>query len=250
MNVRAWSRTLRGKPLTGKASPPVFRRGRLTPRRKLTLRRPGWTAKPRGGGKPEALSSIISLLFAFAFALSAGLGSAWYAIERGLPFAVEHAGPWTSWPNEGNPSADPYTKAHLARTGRLPMTSTTARYFLAKTDSDGAPLRASCEYILDGQSFDAQWWTITLYDADGALIENVANRYGFNSAELLRRSDGGYEIHMARSVRSENWLPVGDDASRRLMLMLRVYGVRVSDESGTGKIDAESLPAIRREGCV
>lgn len=248
MSLGAWSRALRGTPR--KKTTPVFRRGRLTPRRKLTLRRPGWTAKPRRGGKPEALNAIVSVVFAFAFALSAGLGSAWYAIERGLPFSVEHIGPWTSWPNEGNPSADPYTKAHLARTGRLPLTSSTARYFAAKTDSAGAPISAACEYTLEGGSFDAQWWTITLYDEAGRLIENPANRYGYNSAEIIRRSDGGYLIDMARTARSENWIPIAGDPSRKLMLMLRIYGLRVSDESGTGQIDPDGLPTIRRRACA
>ena len=42
--------------------------------------------------------------------------------------------------NEGNPNADPYTQAHVARSGRLPLTSTVARYFVARTDSAGRTL--------------------------------------------------------------------------------------------------------------
>ena len=65
----------------------------------------------------------------FAVALVLGIGSAWYMIERGSPLTTVRAGPWKSWLSEGNPNADPYTRAHLARSGRLPLTSTAARYF-------------------------------------------------------------------------------------------------------------------------
>ena len=56
--------------------------------------------------------------------------------------------------SEGNPNADPYTKAHLARSGRLPLTSTTARYFLARTDSDGRELTSACEYSIEGSALE------------------------------------------------------------------------------------------------
>ena len=87
---------------------------------------------------------------AFAVALILGIGSAWYMIERGSMLTTTRIGPWTSWVSEGNPKADPYTRAHLARSGRLPLTSTAARYFMADTDSRGSGLTAGCEYAIFG----------------------------------------------------------------------------------------------------
>lgn len=247
----AWTRSVRDR--LGRSASPSFRRrtGFATRRPALSLkRRRSFAAKPkRPGMRGQSLGFVFSFLLAFGFALSVGLGSAHYMIETGSPLTVETVGPWTSWPTEGNPTSDPYTRAHLARSGRLPLTSTSARYFLAKTDSAGRPLRADCEYTLSGASLDAQWWTLTLYDTAGRLIENDVARYGYNSSEMLRRSDGGYTLHLARRTRPENWLPVGAADARPLMLMLRVYGVRASDETGIGQVPPESLPSIARVAC-
>lgn len=186
---------------------------------------------------------------AFAAALILGIGSAWYMIERGSILTTTRIGPWKSWLSEGNPSADPYTRAHLARSGRLPLTSTAARYFVADTDSRGSSLTAGCEYSIVGAPLNARWWSIALYDANGSLIPNPSNRYSFNSEEAIRRADGTYHINLSRNARPENWLPAGDDPSRALTLVLRIYGARDTDISGIGQIPAESLPTIERIQC-
>src|SRR5690606_40202050 len=63
----------------------------------------------------------------FAVALILGIGSAWYMIEHGSLLTTARIGPWKSWLSEGNPNADPYTRAHLARSGRLPLTRSEER---------------------------------------------------------------------------------------------------------------------------
>ena len=70
----------------------------------------------------------------------------------------------------GNPDADPYTRAHFARLGRLPVTSTSALYYTAERDDEGYLLTSECDYALDGRPFDAAWWCITAY-RQSALIE-------------------------------------------------------------------------------
>ena len=78
----------------------------------------------------EATHSMRSLAFfigTFVVALMLGIGSAWYMIERGSPLTTTKAGPWDGWITEGNPQADPYTKAHVARSGRLPARSKRAK---------------------------------------------------------------------------------------------------------------------------
>lgn len=186
---------------------------------------------------------------AFAVALILGIGSAWYMIEHGSALTTTRVGPWKSWLAEGNPSADPYTRAHLARSGRLPLTSTAARYFSATTDSNGSDLSASCEYLLTGGALNARWWSIALYDSYGSLVPNPSKRYSFNSESAIRDSQGGYEIHIARTARPGNWLPSGDDSGKSLSLLLRVYGLRDTDISGIGQVSPESLPKIERLKC-
>lgn len=185
----------------------------------------------------------------FAVALILGIGSAWYMIEHGSMLTTARIGPWKSWLSEGNPNADPYTRAHLARSGRLPLTSTAARYFVASSDSRGSSLSAGCEYAIVGLPLNARWWSIALYDEYGSLVPNPSERYSFNSEETIRRADGGFRINLSRNARPENWLPSGTDPSRSLMLVLRVYGSRDTDISGIGQIPYERLPKIERIRC-
>ncbi len=184
----------------------------------------------------------------FAMALVLGIGSAWYMIERGSPLTTSKVGPWASWLGEGNPKADPYTRAHLARSGRLPLTSTAARYFVANTDSDGRTLTADCEYAIVGSPLNARWWSLAVYDERGSLIANPSNRYSFNGEEAIRHANGSFRVNLARNARPENWLPSGA-VDQNLMLMLRIYGPRETDSEGIGLIPGDRLPKIKRLEC-
>jgi len=195
------------------------------------------------------MRTLRHLIAVFIIALLLGIGSAWYTIEYGTPLTTKRVGPWASWMSEGNPNADPYTKAHLARSGRLPLTSTTARYFLARSDSGGRELTSACDYWIEGSALDANWWSIAVYDEHGSVIENPSDRYSFNSDEAIRRTDGTYRIALANNARPENWLPSGSGPERALVLMLRIYGPRETDSSGIGQIPDDRLPKIERKAC-
>ena len=199
----------------------------------------------------EASHSMRSLAYfigTFVAALMLGIGSAWYMIERGSALTTTMVGPWDGWISEGNPSADPYTKAHVARSGRLPLTSTVARYFTAWTDSAGHTLTSGCQYSIEGSPLNARWWSIAVYDEYGGLIENPSARYSFNSEELLRHSDGAFRINLSGKARPENWLPSGT-VEQPLVLLLRIYSPRETDGSGIGLILGERLPKVERKAC-
>jgi hypothetical protein len=204
--------------------------------------------RSRGSAAWLSMRTLLEVIMLFVVALLIGTGTAQYMIERGSPLTTEKVGPWASWISEGNPNADHYTKAHLASSGRLPLTSTTARYFLARTDSKGYDLTSDCEYLVEGSGINARWWSLALYDDRGSVIENPSERYSFNSDEAIRRSDGTFRISLASSARPENWLPSGT-GWRRLVLLLRVYGSRDTDSSGIGQIPADRLPRIERVAC-
>ena len=176
------------------------------------------------------MRSLAYFIGTFAVALLLGIGSAWYMIEQGSPLTTTKVGPWASWIALGNPTADPYTKAHLARSGRLPLSSTVARYFVARTDGAGHGLTSGCEY-LDHRLADQCAVVVDRRSMTkmASLIENASNRYSFNNEEALRHADGSFRIRVARTARPENWLPSGDDTDRNLMLMLRIYAPRDTD---------------------
>jgi hypothetical protein len=199
----------------------------------------------------EASHSMRSLAYfigTFVVALMLGIGSVWYMIERGSPLTTVYAVPWAGWLNAGNPNADVYTRAHVARSGRLPLTSTVARYFTARTDSAGRLLSSDCDYLIAGKPLNARWWSLAVYDEYGGLIENPANRYSFNSEEMLRHADGSFRVYLASKVQPENWLPSGTE-DQNLVLMLRIYGPRETDAFGVGLVPVERLPKIERIAC-
>jgi hypothetical protein len=196
-----------------------------------------------------ALRTPVRLFAVFLAALLLGTASASYMTEQGTPLTTSRVGPWSSWVSEGNPTADRYTKAHLARSGRLSLTSTTARYFTARTDSRGRTLWSDCDYSITGFPINARWWSLALYDEQGSVIQNPSERYSFNSEEAIRRGDGSFHITMASQARPENWLPSGTGWDKRLILLLRVYGPRESDSDGIGQIPDERLPQIDRIQC-
>ncbi len=188
-------------------------------------------------------------IVAFAAALVLGFGSALLILRHGVPYATERQGPWVSWPQEGHTAADPYTKAYLAESGRLPLASTTVRYFIAREDASGRGLTANCEYRLEGGALNARWWSLALYDEEGNPIENPSDRHSINSEGMIRRSDGTYDVALSRTARPGNWLPAGKAAEQPLVLMLRIYYPGETDPEGIGKIDLARLPKIERLSC-
>jgi len=191
--------------------------------------------------------SLLNLIFIFIIALILGLGSAWYMIEEGSALTTSRVGPWSVWRSAGKPDADPYTKAHMARAGRLPITATSALYFFADGDETGNSLLSTCEYVVEGRPLNAAWWSLAVYDGTGRLIPNKAGRHSFNRTDVARRADGSFRIVLARSARPGNWLPTAAEGS--LKLVLRAYDLRDAD-SVLDKAAAErGLPTIRKVVC-
>src|SRR5262249_59519085 len=79
----------------------------------------------------------------------------------------------------------------------------------------------------------ARFWTLTLYNPDGALVANSTNRYGFTSQEIVRRSDGSFDIVVAPRANPGNWLPTGGVG--RYELVLRLYDTAVGGLAKAGR---------------
>lgn len=193
------------------------------------------------------MRTILNLLFIFVASLAIGLGSAWYMIEEGSALTTSQVGPWSVWRLAGKPDADPYTKAYMARAGRLPINATTALYFFAESDETGALLQSECEYVVEGRPLNAAWWSLAVYDGTGRLIPNKADRHSFNRTDVARRADGSFRIVLARSARPGNWLPSAQQGTLRLVL--RAYGLRDANSILSPQIAEDNLPTIRKVLC-
>jgi hypothetical protein len=190
--------------------------------------------------------ALLNLALFVGVSLVGGLASAWYMIEAGSRLSTRTFGPWVTWATAGRPDADPYTRAHTARNGLLPLSSTSELTFKAKTDSGGARLSSACDYAVVMEDFEPAWWDLAIYDGQGRLIANPADRYAFNASTAMRGVDGRTIITLARDARPGNWLPSG--RTNRIVLVLTVqdatWGTAVN-EGGSPR----SMPQIVRSTC-
>ncbi len=188
---------------------------------------------------------ILFVLVALAVGIVSGLGLTWLASARGSNFGTVQIGAWTAWPKSGTVDADPYARAAFARAGELPLGLGDGLAFVATADDSGAKLDGRCDIHIEGRLPLARFWTLTVYDPRGRLIDNVAERYGYNSAEVVWRQDATMEIVLAPRARGGNWIPTG--GRDHLVAILRLYDAPIGFGSRSG--DHADLPAIRQEFC-
>jgi len=191
---------------------------------------------------------ILNFVVFTIIALVIGLGSAWQMVNQGSALTTAQHGSWTAWHSAGEPDADPYTKARVARSGQLPIVSTTAMEFYARVDAEGEPLESRCHYTVRMPQVPALWWSLALYSADGSLIENPADRHSFTSKNVLPGSDGTSRIAVGPTPRAGYWLPTGD--GHELLLVLRVFRPFETAELESGRMPVNILPRIERLDCT
>ena len=188
---------------------------------------------------------LLGSLFAFTVAAMVGLGATWLVLTQGTAYGGVTIGSWTAWPRRGTPGIDPYARAIVARSGELPVGSGDGVSFYARADDQGRPFDGRCDVLLSGITPQARFWTITLYDPDGGLVANSVQRQGFTSQEVIRRSDGTFDIAVGPRARPGNWLPTG--GVERYVLVLRLYDTPIGMATRTGR-DAP-MPAISTRSC-
>jgi hypothetical protein len=174
-----------------------------------------------------------------------GLLATVLSLNAGYGFNSLRAGPWKAWPYIGGADIDPYARAVIARSGEAPLGRDQGLAFIARTDSDGAPLSADCEYRIVDPLPTARFWTIALASPDGRLLANPTERYGYSSVDVLRKETGAFEIDVARAARPGNWLSPGE--SKGFVVMLRLYDTPLDAESVP---DPNSFPRIVKLGCA
>ncbi len=199
--------------------------------------------KKRVAAAAAALGDIALFL---GIVLIGGLGSSWYMVQAGSSLTTVKSGPWVAWTSAARGDADPYTRAHFMREGSLPLTSEIATTYLARTDSAGGKLQPSCEYAIEGRDIPSSWWSLTVFDDRGVLIQNPLQRYGYTSETVALRPDGSFSIALAREARPGNWAPTG--GARRLALLLTVIEPPKSTDGASTWAEI-AAPGVRRVSC-
>lgn len=207
--------------------------------------------KPRAN---EVIRTILSSLtrlaggaLAIALALFGGISSSSYVIDHGWPLTTESHGPWQHWIRQGRADSDPYSRAHLAKSGALRIAADSAGIYEARTDSEGARLHSSCDYVLEGPDMEGLWWSLTVFDDSGQLIANDAARYAFTRDTAAISPDGSFIVTLGRDARPGNWLPTS--GAGRIVLVLTILDPATGLSEDARAERAKLLPTIRRDAC-
>src|SRR4029453_16442353 len=121
-----------------------------------------------------------------------------------------------------------------------------APFFLPPVVSGAPPRGGRCDVLLSATTPQARFWTITLYDPEGRLVANSAQRHGFTSQEIIRNADGSFEIMVSPRARPGNWLPTG--GVEKYLLVLRLYDTPIGVATRTGS--EAPMPLITKRACL
>lgn len=160
----------------------------------------------------------------YSLAVLAGLVSAWASLKRTDSPGLA-AGPWQVSLLAGSADADLHTRARVAVGALLALNRSETMYYLARTDSAGAPLRSRCHYRVSGLPPPARWWSVTAYADDFFLFPDDARRYSLNGSTAALDAEGRFQLVTGPTPpappSAAPWLPTPGD--RGLMFTLRVY---------------------------
>ena len=128
----------------------------------------------------------------------------------------------------GNYGTNYEIRTGIATIGLGALTPAEAVYPNTNLDSEGKPLSGDNSYTIHFNAgalppADA-FWSITMYDVDGFLIDNPISRYTIGDRDALNfNDDGSLDIivqHTEPDVGSSNWLPAPAD---EFALTMRLY---------------------------
>ena len=154
---------------------------------------------------------------------------------------------WTFSAAGGNYGVDYLSRAAAARTGiggALPQDGLEAS---ARVDASNARLQGGSRYTLTFSKNELPpvnaFWSLTLLDDEGRMVDNMINRYAVRGDRLKKEGDGGVSVYIQAPPPGEgkksNWLPAPNGA---FQLVLRLYWPKDEAVTGTWK-----PPAVKRD---
>ena len=186
--------------------------------------------------------AIAFILVSLAAAII-GIGSAWFTLQGDLKFQKIAIGQWNIWPKAAVPSADPYTKAYLARAGKTWMSTTEGLAFFSTQDSKGEHYASNCEYKLTGIIPRGRLWTLSYIET--SKQKSITKPAYITSDDVIWNEDNQLEIYISKTAQPGNWLPL--TTKNRFSLALRIYDTPLT----SGALDAAiKTPLIERVGCT
>jgi len=190
------------------------------------------------------LLNWIYFLISLTIGLGAGIFSAQFGVRQGAAAPAVVIGPWQSITEIGDDELNPYALAHMSNYGNLKLGNFEALYFIAKIDDENKALSGNCEYAVKGKVPEAKWWSLTIYDQDGMLIENQAERYSFNATNIRLKNNVAFNIALAARARPDNWIPI--KSNQPFTIVLRLYSPDINSIRDANEI---SFPGIERVNC-
>ena len=191
------------------------------------------------------MKAWVRLLLCGLVGAAIGAGGAVSSVRSASLGMQTMIGPWATGRDFGSAEASPYIRAVVALRGLLALPATEARYYTAITDDTGAPLEGRCSYRVEGGALPARWWSLTLYDPAGYLVENKPNIYSVGSVSLPLPELARWKLAIAPGQQPGHWLPTG--GIDRFHLTLRAY---LPADRGRTDFTAQQLPRITKGGCA
>ena len=158
---------------------------------------------------------------------------------------------WTSIPSAGDPKRSIYTRAYVSTHGLFALSKPESVYFSSEIDIEEAALDGSSCYVLSGTEIQStsiipRWWSLTVYNNDGYLVESTEKQYSYNSENVIYNSNGEFEIYLAGKPRNNisNWLKTPSE--ELFSVILRVYQPGEEFFSNLSRVD---LPIIKKVSC-
>lgn len=177
--------------------------------------------------------------------IAVGLGAVWALTNGGLGDGGIKNGPWTTSLGYGTKATDPLTRAMVARSGLLALPAKETVYWMARSDAAGAPLDGNCRYSLSGTPLDARWWSITVYDDEGYLVDNPGRVWSVNGVNVALDAKGEWRVVISPDKpKDAAWLP--GIRGQRFQLTLRMYNPGKAFRAAPAKA---VLPRLVKEGC-
>lgn len=185
----------------------------------------------------------IAVLMGLA-AMALGLGSAWWVLKK-APWMnqVVQVGAWRVNLQAGSQDADMYTRASIALNALLALDRNETMYFVATQDDAGRPLRARCNYRVQGTPPLARWWSITAYADDMFLFDIPAGHHSLNGSTAQLDANGQFTLTAgSQQTPGVHWLATQGDGG--MLLTLRLYNPQPALQADPGSLQAPHITAV------